>query len=364
LGAVFPAAAAVVLAVEGAVSGKIDIIRWNLCSSMPVYLVQTSEGGEWIMISRKWMSIAVLIAALFLIISVSGCKPGPLATELEEEKVYKTEGILVGQIDNHSVEIEVGGIPRAFRLAEGLVITDLADGSRVEITYLEADTDEAENGGDRRPLLLSIEAVDLPPEVIDLYGIYNGQIDSHSVEIEIAGEAQVFALDGGLKVDHLDSGTEVFITYRQEGQRQLLLSIEPVTGPVGDGNELLVGEGLLIGLIDAQSVEIMINRAFVLDQGISVEGIDDGSLVVFKFKETGLRAVIESIKAVNQPLEGELMHGTLVGQIDGQSIEIEYFQAFALGRGVSVEGIADGTEVVFTYIEGDHRPVLTSIKAR
>ena len=108
----------------------------------------------------------------------------------------------------------------------------------------------------------------------------------------------------------------------------------------------------------------MINRAFVLNQGISVEGIADGSLVAFRFRESGLRPVIESIKAVDQPLEGEYMHGTLVGQIDSHSIEIEYFQAFALGRGVSVEGIADGSEVVFTYNEGETRSVLTSIQSK
>jgi hypothetical protein len=316
------------------------------------------------MVSRKKLNIAVYILALCLVITTSGCKPEPLATELDEEIIYKTEGVLVGQVDNHSVEIAVEGIPKIFRLAEGLAIADLVDGSRVEITYVEADATEVEAGGDQRPLLLSVEAIDLPPEINDLHGIYVGQIDSHSVEIEIEGKAQVFALGGNMRVDHLENGAEVFITFRREGQRQLLLSIEPVTGPGGDGNELLVGEGLLIGLIDAQSVEIMINRAFVLDQGVSVEGIDDGSLVAFRFMESGLRAVIESIEAVDQPLEGEVMHGTLVGQIDSQSIEIEYFQAFALGRGVSVDGIADGAEVVFTYTEGDHRPVLTSIRAK
>jgi len=316
------------------------------------------------MISKKWLVYSILIAALLLIINVAGCKPEPLVTELEEEQVYKAEGILVGQIDNLSVEIEVAGIPTAFRLNEGIVITDIADGSRVEFTYVDTVASGAENDGDQRPLLLSIESVDLPPEVIGADGLYVGQIDSHSVEIEIEGEARVFALNGGLKVDDLESGTEVFITYRQDGQRQLLLSIETVAGPVGDGNDLLVGEGLLIGMIDAQSVEIVLIRVFTLDQGINVEGIADGSLVAFTFRESGLRAVIESIKAVDQPLEGELMHGTLVGQIDGQSIEIEYFQAFALGSGISVDGIADGAEVVFTYDEGDYRPVLTSIRTK
>ena len=316
------------------------------------------------MISRKWINIAFMIAVLFLIINTSGCRPEPITTELEDEQVYKTEGILVGQIDNHSVKIEIEGIPKAFRLDDGVSIAGITDGSRVEITYAETGTPEAENDSDQRPLLLSIESVAASPEVIEASGRYTGQIDSHSVEIEIEGRARVFALDSGVIVDELESGTEVFITYRQDGQRQLLLSIEPVVGPVGDGNDLLVGEGVLIGGIDAQSVEIKINRAFVLDQGISIEGIADGSLVAFTFRESGLRAVIESIKAVDQPLVGEVMHGTLVGQIDGQSIEIEYFMAFALGSGISVGGIADGAEVVFTYDKGEYRPVLTSIRVK
>ena len=317
-----------------------------------------------IVVTRKWLIASMILVLLFLIVIAFSCRPAQVTTGLEEDQVIKTEGILIGQIDNHSVEIEVEGVRRAFKLKDGLTVFGIADGSRVAITYAEANTRDIENGDDRRPLLLSMETVDLPQEVIEGSGIFIGQIDSHSVEIEFEGKTQVFALDRGVNVDDLASGTEVLITFRQDGQRQLLLSIEPVAGPVGDGNDLLVGEGLLIGMIDAQSVEIMRNRAFTLDQGISVEEIADGSLVAFTYRESGLRAVIESIKAVDQPLEGELVHGTLVGQIDGQSIEIEYFQAFALGSGISVEGIADGAEVVFTYDEGDYRPVLTSIRAK
>ena len=316
------------------------------------------------MVTRKWLLAALILALLFLIVIAAGCRPAQVTIGLEEEQVIKTEGIMIGQIDNHSVEIEVEGIRRAFKLKDGLTVFGIADGARVAITYVEADTRGLENGDDRRPLLLSIETVDLLQEVTEGSGIFIGQIDSHSVEIEIEGKTQVFALNREISVDDLTSGTEVFITYRQDGERQLLLSLDPIQILIGDGNDLLVGEGLLIGLIDAQSVEIMINRAFILDQGISVEEIADGSLVAFTFRESGLRAVIESIKAVEQPLEGELMHGTLVGQIDGQSIEIEYFQAFALGRGISVEGIADGAEVVFTYDKGDYRPVLTSIRPK
>ena len=81
-----------------------------------------------------------------------------------------------------------------------------------------------------RSLLLSIKSVDLPPKVIEAFGIFIGQIDSHSVEIDIEGETQVFTLDSGLKVDAFESGTEVFITYSQKELRQYLLSIEPFAG--------------------------------------------------------------------------------------------------------------------------------------
>ncbi len=318
----------------------------------------------WIMIGTKWATFIFLIVTLTMVIGVSGCKPEPPPAGLEDVQIFQAEGILVGQIDSQSVEIEVAGIPRAFRLEEGAVITGLAAGTRVGFTYVEPAANTAENSGDTRPLLLSIEAVDFVPEVIELTGVFIGQIDSHSVEINVEGEARVFALGVSMTVDNLENGTEVFITFRQDGQRQLLISIEPTAGPVGDGNILLVGEGIMVGMIDAQSVEVMINRAFILDQGISAEGIADGSLVAFTYRESGLRAVIESIEAVDQPLEGEVMHGILVGQIDSLSIEIQYFQAFALGRGVSTEGIDDGSAVVFTYDEGDYRPVLKSIRAK
>ncbi len=315
-------------------------------------------------VSKTCLYITLFTAAVFLVVNASGCSPEPSTTGLEEVRVIEAEGILAGQIDNYLVEIEVAGGPIVFRLSEGVVVAGIAEGSRVEITYAEADASEPENAAANRPLLLSIKSIDFTGEVIEASGNYIGQVDSHSVEIEIEGKAQVFALGRVIIPGELESGAEVFITYRQDGERQLLLTIVPAVGLVDDGNDLLVGEGVLTGMIDAQSVEIMINRAFMLDQGVSAEEIADGSLVAFTFRESGLRAVIVSIKAVEQPLEGAIMHGRLIGQIDSQSVEIEYFQAFALGSGVSADGIPDGTEVVFTYIEGEYRPVLTSIKIK
>lgn len=313
---------------------------------------------------NKIIKIALVSVCLILIIVISGCQPDRLEVGLDEEEIIEAEGILVGQIDNHSVEIEIGGLPMVFRINEGLQLSGINDGDKVNITYSMPVEIQGDEPLDSRPVLLSIAAIELSGEIREAEGIYRGQIDSHSVEIEINGRAEAFALSEGLRVDDIESGLQVSITYRKDGERQLLLSIDTITGPIGGGIEPLTGEGTLTGLIDAQSVEIKINRAFALGQGVSVEGIEDGSLVVFTFEESGPRPVIESIRAVEQPVEGEVMHGTLVGLIDSQSIEIEYFQAFALGSGVSLEGIEDGSEIVFTYRSGDHRPVLISVRAK
>jgi hypothetical protein len=313
---------------------------------------------------RYKFSITLLIVLVILLLVASGCRPDPVEVGLDEEQIMEAEGFLVGQIDNHSVEIEIAGSPRVFRLDEGLQLTGVNDGDRVSITYIEPVDHQEDEPFDPRPLLLSITAVDLPLEVMESEGYYVGQIDSHSVEIEINGVAEVFSLAEGVFVDHLDSGSLVSFTYRRDGERKQLLAIELLSGLPGDGNNQLVGEGTLIGLIDAQSVEIRINRAFALDQEVSVEDIEDGSLVVFAFRETGLRATIETIRAVEQPVEGDVMHGTFIGQIDSQSIEIEYFQAFALGSSINLDEIEDGAEIIFTYLPGEHRPLLTSIRVK
>ncbi|MDY6825983.1 MAG: hypothetical protein SVV67_02235 [Bacillota bacterium] len=308
------------------------------------------------MIGRKGRLIFA-VAVILLFITAGGC--GSEETSLIEQEILFEEGIFIGQIDSQSVEIEIDGQPRAFAIGTGVMVTDIADGAKVSFTYVEEE----------RPVILSIE---VKGDVRENEGIYTGQIDSHSVEIEVDGQYMAFELAENLNIDEIADGSRVAFSYRESDTRPVLLSIKVLEEPGDiengepDSEETgeLVGEGILSGQIDANSVEIEIVRPFILGEGVEMTGIEDGSLVAFTFSESGQRAVLDSIEAVEEPVEGEVMHGTLIGQIDSQSVEIRYFRAFALGQGVSVEEIADGSEIVFTYVEGPHRPILSSISRR
>lgn len=297
---------------------------------------------------------AIVLFSLVIVLLFAGC--GPAETESEEQLILDGEGVLIGQIDSRSVEIEVDGRPTAFGLGEGVSVSGITDGLTVTFTYIEGSENE-------RPVLLSIKAVDMEDQILWGEGIYTGQIDSQSVEIEVDGQPSAFALAEGVAVDDIIDGSRVIFTYRESDFRPLLLSIEMLEEPVGE-NGMLEGEGVFVGQIDSQSVEIMINRAFSLGEGVSVEEIDDGSMVAFTYAESEYRPILESIEAVDEPIEGEVMHGTFIGQIDGQSVEIQYYEAFVIGEGVNIDEIASGAKITFTYKVDRYRPVLTSVELK
>ena len=298
---------------------------------------------------------SLLAIAVFII---SGCGDGEMEAEVAEERtVLEGRGIYIGQIDTQSVEIEMAGEPRYFALGDGIDLSGIPDGSEVAITYIEDE---------ERPLLQSIEALGVEEEEVSQEeGIYVGQIDMNSVEIEVDGEPAAYAIGEGLSVGDIEDGSKIKFTYSEDEARPILKTIEVIEAPEEDEADMvLTGEGTLIGLIDSRSVEIEIYRAFMLDEGVSVEGIEDGSLVAFTFTETGQRAVIDWIEAVGEYMEGEVMHGTLVGHIDSQSVEIRYVQAFTIGDTIDIEEFDEGTEVIFTYSVDPHRPLLETLTER
>ncbi len=304
---------------------------------------------------KRGLVFSLLVIAVFIFI---GCGDGEMEAEVAEEMtVLEERGIYIGQIDSQSVEIEIAGESRVFALGDGIDLIGIPDGSEVAITYLEDE---------ERPMLQSIEALGIEEEeVIQEEGLYVGQIDMNSVEIEVDGEPAAYAIGEGLSIEGIKDGSRVKFTYRKDEARPVLKSIEMIEAPEEDENDMvLTGEGTLIGLIDSQSVEIEINRAFMLDEGINVENAEDGSLVAFTFTETGQRAVIDWIEVVEEYMEGEVLHGTLVGHIDSQSVEIHYVQAFTIGDGIDIGEFAEGTDVIFTYSTDPHRPLLETLTER
>jgi hypothetical protein len=299
--------------------------------------------------NRILISMLGLLALVLLVLN-AGCQPD--SPDLEEEVVLEGTGVLTGQIDSQSIAIDLEGELITFILQEGVSVTGIEDGSKVSFSYIEEEP---------APLILSIVSLEEEELIYEEMGIYLGQIDNHSVEISVDGQARAFEIGEKVSVDQLVSGSRVLFTYQEDDQRLILMTLKVIEEPVGDDNDELTGEGVLEGQIDAHSVEVSIKRIFVLSDVVSAEEIEIGSLVAFGFTENGRKATIYSLEAVNEPLEGRIMHGILTGRPDDRTVEIEYHQAFGLDEGVSIEGIGDGAEVVYTYYQAEHRPVLTSI---
>ncbi len=280
-----------------------------------------------------------------------------LNEEVEEQPSYfKAEGIFVGQIDSNSVEIEEAGNIETFGLESEVDVSEIKKGSKVSYTY---------ESKEERPIIKTIEVINgEEPEIIQGEGRYTGRIDRRSVEIEIAGEYMAFTVNDPMLIDELIEGSLIAFSYKDNERRPVLLSVEVLELPVEDENGEpleIEAEGIYIGQIDSQSVEIARNRAFALGDIVNIEDIADGSLVAFSYTETAERPILEYLDAVETMPEGEVLAGTLVGQIDSHSVEIEYEQAFIIGEGVSVDEIESGSVIHFIYKEGPARPVLISI---
>lgn len=133
-------------------------------------------------------------------------------------EVFNDTGSLTGRIDNHSVEIEVDGEPRVFGLSDGLREAELAPGAISFKYYVDKNgrsiITEAEFTKDERGAVQTAE------------GVFNGQVDSHTVEIEIGGEARAFGLDAGISFTGIKEGDQVFIVYREMGGRPAIIKVE------------------------------------------------------------------------------------------------------------------------------------------
>ena len=313
---------------------------------------------------RNIMRVALFLAAIFFLslLLVSGC--GREETESVEQVLLEGEGIYIGQVDSSSVEIEFEGTPTVFALGTGVSVANISDGAQVFFTYVEEE---------ERPVLLIIEAAAADEEevadddILQAEGIYNGRIDNTSVEIETNQGPRAFEIGENVDADSLIDGSRIAYTYSEGESRPLLIEVEVLEEAARPADNELVGEGVYVGQIDSRSIEIEMNRVFVLGETASVDNIEDGSDVAFTFRETGQRAVIDSIYVIDGAPEGEIMQGTYIGQVDSQSIEIFYAQSFTIGEGVDIDQVPGGADVVYTYLEDadrPYRPVLTSIAVR
>ncbi len=201
-------------------------------------------------------------------------------------------------------------------------------------------------------------------------GIFIGQIDSQSVEIEEAGSLKAFGIAAEIDVSDIKKGSKVSYTYESKEERPIIQSIEVIDAPE---LEIIHGEGRYAGRIDRRSVEIEMageHKAFSLDDPVLVDEVIEGSIITFSYRESENRPILLTVEVLEEPAEEENNEalgiedkGIYIGQIDSQSIEIARSRAFALGDITNIEGINDGSMIAFSYTETAERPTLNYLEA-
>lgn len=144
-------------------------------------------------------------------------------SNLEQEQKYRTmTGIYVGQADPHTIEVETD---------EGPVAYQLSDDARLQVEVLSAG-DEVIYEYYERGEQLVIETIEKTKgnNLIIETGIYNGQADPHTIEIETPRGTYAFQLtmEAREQVEKLNPGDKVRYFYVENGDFREISKIEKV----------------------------------------------------------------------------------------------------------------------------------------
>lgn len=287
-------------------------------------------------------------ALLTVLLVLSSCQPAQNSEH--EQQVLSGSGVLVA-IDAHTLTIEFGGATHRFTINEESSLPGLEAGDEVHFTYREE-----EEGF----FILTLDKVEKEETGLGAEGFYMGQIDSHSVEIEMEGMPVAFSVKPDFDAGGLEIGSKIKFTYKEEEPRPLILSIDHAEPPAESEDGYLIGVGLYVGQIDPQSVEIQIRQAFELAIDISFAEVEEGALIAFSYSEDQQKAIIESFLVTAEPIEGNYAFGTLIKHLDQNLVEVEYFRAFDVGD-ADLGEVQEGDRVTFTYKKGELRDHLASI---
>lgn len=142
----------------------------------------------------------------------------------DEPSIINDLGIFVGQADPHTVEIETNEGPKAFQLTEKSTeqIEQLQPNDSVKFQYIVNEH--------KQNVLQSIEKMQGTESEEDSAetGVYNGQQDPHTIEIETEDGPTAFQLSDDVKkqVESLEIGKKVSFTYRVEGPQLIIENIK------------------------------------------------------------------------------------------------------------------------------------------
>src|SRR5690625_909673 len=142
--------------------------------------------------------------------------------EKANENLIEKTGVYNGQADPHTIEIETENGPLAFQLTMGAreEVENLEVGEEVRYSYTE-------DGNHRE--IETIEPAIERDDIITETGVYNGQADPHTIEIETEDGPLAFQLtmDAREEVENLEVGEEVRYSYTESGNNRKIQTIKP-----------------------------------------------------------------------------------------------------------------------------------------
>lgn len=146
-------------------------------------------------------------------------KTNPPKTDIDQN-LYHVTGEYIGQIDNHSVEIQFNNKSYTLEIGEVLDVFNyiqLNEGDTVDIAY-----QENEHG---QYIIKDIKKIE-DTSSDEVEGIYIGQIDPQSIEIKVNGVSKVFQI---LKVEeqfkelNLHEGEIILFSYTKDKNQVLII---------------------------------------------------------------------------------------------------------------------------------------------
>ncbi len=297
------------------------------------------------------------VIMLVLVVAGGGIAAENIFNEKDESKYSQEvnenlltgEGILVGRIDNHSVEIQAGDEFNAFGLSDEITAKEFIDGSRVKFEYY-MDT----NG---RAVITKIEIEEQDKEfVVNKAGVFVGLADSHTVEIKVEDKANTFALGKGISTDSLEMGDEVIFDYKENwNRRDEIIRLEKKPGKKV---KLQSAEGIITGRIDSHSIEIKVNgeyKAFGLSEELRDKDFTCGEINFKYYVDSNGRMIITEADFQERTLgEVKTAEGTFSGLADGHTAEIIIDGkpiSFGLEQYISFIGIDEGDDIFIAYQE-------------
>ncbi len=213
-------------------------------------------------------------------------------------------------------------------------------------------------------------------EKIKATGIYNGQADPHTIEVETEDgpKAYQLTLEARDDIEALVEGKEVTYVYSDDGLQLLIESIS--LSDEGDADlERLTASGIYNGQADPHTIEIETEegpRAYqlTLEARDDIGDLIEGKKVTYIYYDNGLQLVIESIELSQDDKETSKKItevGMYNGQADPHTIEIETkdgpraFQLTVEARD-DIAALIEGREVSYIYHDNGVQLVIEEIK--